>query len=263
MHTNRTKLMLMMAVVLALFASWIAYTWVQKRGGQAVAEAKVATETVVVANVEIPYGQKLEAPQLKVIEWPKNLVPEGAFKDIKTAEGKVASRTIFPDDIITAKRVADHLGGSHLAALIDDKKRAITVRVDDVIGVGGFLLPGNHVDVIGVRRITGSNEVIAKTVMKDVIVLAVDQEIKPDVDQPKVVRAVTLEMLPSSALKVVKAANEGKIHLLLRNPATKIVKKKTRTKKVVYRKPVKKQKKLTYNVNVIRGTERTNVKPKS
>jgi len=258
MHVNRTKVLLIAAMVLALVASWLAYSWVQKRGGQNIAADQVPTESVVVASVEIPHGTKIETGHLKIIKWPAELLPDGAFKTLEEVVDKIASRAIFPDDIITDKRVAESVDGSHLAALISSNKRAVTIRVDDVIGVGGFLLPGNHVDVIGVRKIRGSNEVKARTVMRDVIVLAVDQDITPEGDKPKIVRAVTLEMLPTSAVKVVKAANEGKIHLLLRNPTDKLVVSKGPVRKT--RKKVK-TKPASLNVNVIRGTSQSKVKP--
>jgi len=257
MHVNRTKILLIGAMVLALVASWLAYSWVQERAGVGeVAKEQVSTQSVAVASVEIPHGVQIEAAHLKTVIWPIDLLPEGAFKTIEEVVGKIATRVIYPEDIITNKRVANTVDGSHLAALISSNKRAVTIRVDDVIGVGGFLQPGNHVDVIGVRRIQGSTEVRARTVMRDVIVLAVDQDISPEGDKPKVVRAVTLEMLPTSAVKVIKAANEGKIHLLLRNPADKLVINKGPVKKrVVKKKPT------SPKVNVIRGTTRSKVKP--
>ena len=256
MHVNRTKILLIGAMALALVASWLAYSWVQERSGLAeTPKAEATTVSVVVANVEIPYGIKIEAAHLKTIKWPVNLVQKDTYKTIEEVVDKIATLTIFPEDIITTSRIADSADGSHLAALISPNKRAITVRVDDVIGVGGFLLPGNHVDVIGVRRITGTSEVRARTVMRDVVVLAVDQDIAPDGDKPKVVRAVTLEMLASSAVKVIKAANEGKIHLLLRNPADKFTQKKGPV--------IKKKKPASPNVNIIRGTTQSKVKPSS
>ncbi len=108
--------------------------------------------------------------------------------------------------------------------------------------------------------------------MKDVVVLAVDQDITPDDTKPKVVRAVTLEMYPNSALKVLKAANEGKIQLVLRNPADRFEKRKPPKKRIAKarpRKPAKKKlvmrkpKPKPLNVTVIRGTQVNNVQPKS
>lgn len=269
MHANRTKIMLVAALLLAMLASYMAYSWLQKRAGQAVAETEVPTQSIVVAAVEIPIGSKIDIAQLKLLSWPSELLPEGSYTIIEDVAGKIASRTIYPEDVITSKRVTDHAGGNNLAALISKNKRAITVRVDDVVGVGGFLMPGNRVDVIGVRPIPRTNRVETRTVMRDVVVLAVDQDISPDEVKPKVVRAVTLEMLPESTLKVMKAAHEGKIQLVLRNPSDKYeqappkkvakAKRKPRPapKKVVRAKP------KSLNVTVIRGTQVNKIKPKS
>ncbi len=256
MPVNRTKLLFFAAMILAGVASWLAYSWVQERtDGSLTAKEEITKTAVVIASIEIPHGAKITNEYLTTIEWPKDLVPEDAYLIVEDVVGKIATRAIFPEDIITKKRVSDSVDGSHLAALISPNKRAVTVRVDDVIGVGGFLQPGNHVDVIGVRRIPGKTQVIARTVMRDVIVLAVDQDFSAEGDKPKVVRAVTLEMFPTSAIKVIKAANEGKIHLLLRNPSDRLVLNKRTTA------PKKKAK--TLNVNIIRGTTRSNVKPTS
>lgn len=107
-------------------------------------------------------------------------------------------------------RVAEHLGGSTLASLIAPEKRAISVRVDDVVGVGGFLLPGNRVDVLATRQSDGSsNQAESTTILQNLRVLAVDQTAGTDKTQPVVVRAVTLEMSVKEAEVLVKAQSEG------------------------------------------------------
>jgi pilus assembly protein CpaB len=121
-------------------------------------------------------------------------------------------------DMVRQPRVAEHLGGSTLASLIDKSKRAVSVRVDDVVGVGGFLLPGNRVDVLATRRVGNGEESQARTILEDLRVLAVDQTASTDKTQPVVVRAVTLEMAPEEAEKLVKAMSEGQLQLALRNP---------------------------------------------
>ena len=251
--------MLLVALIFAATASFMSYSWLQKRAGGPVAEAK-PTKKVVAAGVQIPYGTTITLAQLKTVAWPADLLPEGSISNIKDVVGKVATRIIYPDDLITTKRVAQHVDGNQLAALIPKDMRAITIRVDDVVGVAGFLLPGNHVDVIGVRTLLRSRRVVTKTVMRDVIVLAVDQDISPDKSKPKVVRAVTLEMKPESTLKVMKAAAEGKIQLVLRNPEDRYVPPKRghyvarHVQKHIVRKPQK--------VTVIRGTDVADITPK-
>lgn len=265
MNANRTKIMMTFALLLAVFASYMAYSWLQKRAGQTIAEAEVPTQTIVVASVEIPIGMAIESAQLKTVSWPADLVPEDSFSKVEDVVGKISSRTIYAEDIISNKRVAETAGGNHLAALISKDNRAITVRVDDVVGLAGFLMPGNRVDVIGIRPIGNTRRVEASTVMKDVMVLAVDQDISPDEAKPKVVRAVTLEMLPESTLKVLKAANEGKIQLVLRNPADRyqIAKAEAPARPRPAPKKVEEPKAKPYQVTVIRGTQVDNVRPQS
>jgi pilus assembly protein CpaB len=114
--------------------------------------------------------------------------------------------------------LAEHLGGSTLASLIDKDKRAISVRVDDVVGVGGFLLPGNRVDVLATKKVGNNSNAVSETILEDLRVLAVDQTASTDKTQPVVVRAVTLEMTGEEAEILVKAQTEGKLQLALRNP---------------------------------------------
>jgi pilus assembly protein CpaB len=116
-------------------------------------------------------------------------------------------------------RLSEHLGGSTLASLIAPDKRAISVRVDDVVGVGGFLLPGNRVDVLATKHADGSsNNAVSRTILENLRVLAVDQTAGTDKTQPVVVRAVTLEMTAAEAETLVTAQTEGKLQLALRNP---------------------------------------------
>lgn len=133
--------------------------------------------------------------------------------------GKIATFDILRGDIVRGARLSEHLGGSTLASLIAPDKRAISVRVDDVVGVGGFLLPGNRVDVLATKQTNGSNNnAVSRTILENLRVLAVDQTAGTDKTQPVVVRAVTLEMTTTEAEALVTAQTEGKLQLALRNP---------------------------------------------
>ncbi len=263
MYARKTRFMLGGSILLAVVAAWLANSWVQGRSGDASNHVGMATTPVVVAAVEIPQGRKLEAVYLKTVDWPTELVPEGATTRMDDLKDKIAAHTIYAEDVITDQRVAVHLGGSHLAALIGKNKRAVAVRVDDVVGVAGFLLPGNHVDVIGIVHSPATGSVHARTVLRDVVVLAVDQDISPEDNKPKVVRAVTLELSPRGAVALAKASTEGKIQLALRNPADRPV-----TMPVSYKRAEPKARAVSANykpgkVTVIRGTEISQVHPKT
>src|SRR6185436_1674634 len=119
----------------------------------AVEAEKRAGAQVVVAAVDISFGQKITAEAVKTMGWPRDSVPEGAFHNTAEVVGKFANQKLVPGEAILNSRAVGEAGGSSLAALIEPGKRGVTVRVDDVIGVAGFLLPGNRVDVLATRNL--------------------------------------------------------------------------------------------------------------
>ncbi|PKL97374.1 MAG: Flp pilus assembly protein CpaB, partial [Gammaproteobacteria bacterium HGW-Gammaproteobacteria-9] len=199
---SRTFYLVLFSLLLGLGASWMANNWLNARLNAAPDDQQ---RNVVVATMEIPFGQAIEAQQVMVVRMPRGTVPDDAFDAVDQVSGKIATFSMLRGDIVRGARVAEHLGGSTLASLIAKDKRAVSVRVDDVVGVGGFLLPGNRVDVLATRRIGSGEETEAKTILQDLRVLAVDQTASTDKTQPVVVRAVTLEMAPDEAEALVKA----------------------------------------------------------
>ena len=213
----RGVLMLLISLVLAGFAAVSANKWMTSRLAAAGAEGELSG--VVAAATEIPFGTKIDATLIKMVELPPESVPQGAFRDPEAVVGRVAAFTLFPGEVLLDGRVVEHIGGSALAAVVAEGKRAISVRVDDVVGVAGFLLPGNRVDVIATRRKTGGERgTESRTLLENLKVLAVDQTTSPDKNEPVIVRAVTLEAEPAQAEEIVRAQDEGKVQLTLRNP---------------------------------------------
>jgi pilus assembly protein CpaB len=213
----RGVLMLLVSLVLAGFAAVSANKWMTNRLAAAGANSELSG--VVAAATEIPFGTKIDATLIKMIELPPQSVAQGAFKDPEAVVGRVAAVTLFPGEVLMEGRVVEHIGGSALAAVVAEGKRAITVRVDDVVGVAGFLLPGNRVDVIATRRRSGAERgTESRTLLENLRVLAVDQTTSPDKNEPVIVRAVTLETDPAQAEEIVGAQDEGKVQLTLRNP---------------------------------------------
>lgn len=211
---RRTLLMMCFALLLAAFAAWVANRWIQGK----IDSSQVTTVPIVVAAAELPYGTKLEASHVKVIDWPSKSVPDGTFSTTDKVINSVTLNKFYPGEVITDKRISQHLGGSTLSALITKKFRALSVRVDDVVGVAGFILPGNKVDVLATKVDKTINQANTKTLLQDIKVLAVDQEAGEDKDKPSIVKAVTLELTPEQAEKIVQAMQEGTIQLTLRNP---------------------------------------------
>ena len=216
-------------------AAMLADNWIQQRIAPS-PTAELQYEPIVIASMDIPFGQKIEAAHLKTIAWPTDNLPESTFTDIAAVEGRIANQKIAKGELILKQRVVEEVNGSTLSAILSPGMRAITVRVNDVIGVGGFLLPGNRVDVLASRK-DSNRRAHTHILLEDLKVLAVDQTASTDTDKPVVVRAVTLEIEPKQAEKLVQATQEGTVQLALRNPldeesvlakaAPKPVKKKT------------------------------------
>ena len=217
MFKKRGLLLVMLSVVIAAAAAWVANNYVlTKLAPAAAANSGVA---VVSAAMRIPYGTKLEARHIKMIEVPAGILPPGAIRDFKEVDGSIVKGDILEGEILLKDRIAGGGAGSSLASLVEPNKRAVTVRVNDVIGVAGFLLPGNYVDVLGTRLETGTQRrAVTETIIDMVKVLAVDQTASTDKNEPVVVRAVTLELDPKQAEVLVKWEEEGTIQLALRNP---------------------------------------------
>lgn len=217
MMKKRGFLLVALSLLMGVGAAWVANNWVQIVNGEiaAVNENEMA---VVVASMDIPYGTKITGRHLDTIMVPKNMVPGGAVLDAATIEGQVATIDVISGEMIMKSRLSEHGSGSTLAALIGENMRAITVRVDDVVGVAGFLLPGNYVDIIAIKVDRRSMTAKTETVLKKVRVLAVDQKARTDDSEPVVVRAVTLELLPNESEILSKSRAEGSIQLTLRNP---------------------------------------------
>ncbi|MBF7728651.1 Flp pilus assembly protein CpaB [Pseudomonas sp. N040] len=214
MH-SRTLVLIVLSLVFGLGAAFLANSWLSARLN---ASSDDNLQGVVVATTQIPFGQMIDTQHVSVVRMPKETVPDDAFDASEKVVGKIATFDILRGDIVRGARLAEHLGGSTLASLIAPQMRAISVRVDDVVGVAGFLLPGNRVDVLATKKIGTSNEAESKTILEDLRVLAVDQTAGTDKTQPVVVRAVTLEMSSAEAEILVKAQTEGKLQLALRNP---------------------------------------------
>lgn len=224
MTRGRAFRMLIVALVLGLGAAFLANTWLSERLAMRAASADVKYDSVVAAALEIKFGQVLDEAHVRLVQLPEGTAPAGTFNDIADVTGKIATQTIVPGEFIVEGRLTGHGGGSALAAVVPKGKRAVTVRVNDVIGVAGFLLPGNRVDVIASRK--NNKSARPKTLLQNVKVLAVDQTASSDKNDPVIVRAITLELSPKESEQLVGATSEGFVQMALRNPldTSKIVK---------------------------------------
>lgn len=190
-----------------------------------VSQSAVVASKVVVAAVDLELGSKLTPQMLSVIDWPQANTPTGTFSTQAELQDRVLKTSVQRGDTILASKLAPVGSAGGLSAVIADGKRAMTVRVNDVVGVAGFALPGNYVDIlVNAQQESGKgNETkqVTKTVLERVLVLAVAQEAGRDDTKPRLVNAVTLELSPAEAEKIDLARNVGTLSLVLRNQIDK------------------------------------------
>jgi pilus assembly protein CpaB len=257
MMKKRGLLLVAISLIMGIGAAWFANGWVQNRAGEGAENTNVVT--VMAAAIDIPYGTKVESRHVKAVQIPKEIKPQDSVENVESITGMVATSDVLSGEMLIRSRFVEHAQGSTLAALIGENMRAITLRVDDVVGVAGFLLPGNYVDVLATKKLRTSNKATTDTILKKIKVLAVDQTARTNESDPVLVRAVTLEMSPSQSEELTKARAEGTIQLTLRNPNDEdIVVAKKVVKKRVYRAPAP----STPKIEIIRGTSRNTQKTK-
>jgi len=211
--------LLLLALVLGLAAAVYAAGWVSRQGN-------IASSKVVVATVDIELGSKITPQMLTTADWPSGATPAGTFADIKDLQDRVVKVGVLRGEAILDGKLAPPGTKGGLSAVIAEGKRAMTVRVNDVVGVAGFALPGNYVDVMlntqqDAKTRSDESRQISKTVLEHVLVLAVAQEAGRDDTKPKVVSAVTLELSLEDSEKLDLARNVGTLSLVLRNQVDK------------------------------------------
>jgi len=218
MKNKRALVMMAVAILFGIAAVALAWKWLQ-------GQANANSNRVVVATTDVNRGQRLAPEMLKLVERPAKDVPKDAFTDTTTLTERVLKVNLQKGEVIAESKLAPAGTMGGLSALISEGKRAITVRVNDVIGVAGFALPGNYVDIIvhterdpaeGERANHGQLDV-SKIVLERILVLAVAQEVSRDETKPKVVNAVTLEVTPEQAENLDLARGVGTLSLALRN----------------------------------------------
>jgi pilus assembly protein CpaB len=213
----RTLIVMVVAVATAAVASFAVYRAVQR---MPVREVEVASMQVVVAAEALPVGTRLTEKHLKLAAWPSRNPVAGSFSEVAPLVDRGVVSAIGVNEPVTASKVASAAEGAGLPPIIPAGMRAISVRVNDVIGVAGFAVPGTHVDVV-VTVDNGQGEPMSRTVVSHVQVLTAgtkfDQEKSKD-GKPIPTSVVTLMVLPEDAERIALASNEGKITLALRNP---------------------------------------------
>jgi pilus assembly protein CpaB len=210
MKSTRAIVMILLSLLAGAAAVVMAARWV----GQQSAEN---TTSVIVATRDLDLGAPLNASMFQVVPWPSGALPTGSFKEQKLLEGRVVRSPIFKGEPILEPKLAPEGTKGGLTSIIAGGKRAISVKVNEIVGVAGFALPGSFVDIM-VNTMDGKDKAVSKIVLKRILVLAIAQEANRDETKPKVVSAVTLEVAPEEAEKIDLARSIGTLSLVLRNP---------------------------------------------
>ena len=258
-----TFVMVGFAVVFGLLAVFIARLWLDSQANQRAhndAEPKkIATQTIVVAAQPMRFGVEVKAEMLKEIEWPATTLPAGAFAKVGDLLGggrRLVLSPVEPNEPVLAVKITGPGERATLSALVRPGMKAVTVRVNDVEGVGGFVLPGDHVDVVLTRQID-KGSATAEIVLQNARVLAVDQSADQRAAKASVAKSVTLEVDTVDAQKIWLASSVGSLSLLLRK-AGETAENKTRkvTLKDLSSEVLGKDKGDTATVVVIRAAAR-------
>jgi pilus assembly protein CpaB len=222
----RVFIVLALAVTAGGVFAFGTYNYVQKVSTPGPVGPGMATQPVVVAVNDLDVGAEIKAEDIKVIKWPKDSVPAQAMSDPKEAIGRGVITPLIQNEPLLPSKLSSKEAGPGLPPAIPPGLRALSVRVNEVIGVAGYVLPGTRVDVLATVNPTGNgNDITSKVVLTNVQVLAAGTKIERDVEKGKAipVSVVTLLVAPEESERLTLAATEGKIQLALRNPLDKSI----------------------------------------
>jgi pilus assembly protein CpaB len=219
MNQNRMFLGLVVAIVIAFGLS----TYVYKQFKQVSNTRPVATGHIVVAASSLQLGTRVDANNLRLIAWPADEPIAGMFTRIEDCANRALITPVAANEPILDGKLAAKESGAGLPATIPQGMRALSVAVNDVVGVAGFVMPGTMVDVLVTGKVSsggqsGSEQSVTRTILENVRVLAAGQKIEQDREgKPQTVPVITLLVSPEDAGKLAMASTEGKIQLALRN----------------------------------------------
>jgi pilus assembly protein CpaB len=217
----RNRIFAVLAIAV-LAGGGLAYgTYNMMQSGQQVKAVPVPTQPVVVASADLTLGAELKAEHLKVLSFPAGQAPEGSFAQPQELVGRGLIVSVVKHEPILPSKLASKEAGAGLPPVIPEGMRAVSVRVNEVIGVAGYVLPGTHVDVIATASPTQqTTDTTSKVVLANVLVLTAGTRMEQDQKdgKPIQVTVVTMAVTPEQAELLALASTEGKIQLALRNP---------------------------------------------
>lgn len=209
MRNTRPLLVIGLSLLIGAIAVGLAIRWIGQR-------TEVATIKVVVAARDLPFGTQLQEGMLTVMDWPKSSHVKDPISDPKLIYQRVINMAIMRGEPVLSSKLAAVGEKGGLSALLHEGTRAVTVKVNEIVGVAGFALPGNYVDVM-VHVNDRSEKPISKIVLERILVLALAQDASTSETKPRVVNAVTLEVTPQQAEQIDLARSVGSLSLVLRS----------------------------------------------
>lgn len=221
MNRIRVFTVFVLAVTAGSAFAFATYRYIQQAPSRVEA---LPTRPVIVAAVNLQLGAELRPEDVRIVEWPASSVPADAFGTAQEVLGRGLIQSVVQHEPILNSKLASKEAGAGLPPVIPPGMRALSVRVNDVVGVAGYVLPGTRVDVVAtVTPTKEQTDVTSKVVLTNVQVLAAGTKIERDTDggKPMAVSVVTLLVDPSEAERLTLASTEGKIQLALRNPLDK------------------------------------------
>ena len=212
---NRFAVVALASLALACAIALVSYKVVAASDSK---PAPVATRNVVIANADLPMGARIKPEDVRLKALPRDVVPANSFEKADTVKDRVVTSAILKDEPLVESRLAPPGSGPGLAPMIPAGYRAVSVRVNDVIGVAGFIQPGMRVDVLASGRLPNSDDSVTRTVLQNVVVLSAGQVLQPE-PKGQVINAqvVTLQVRPEEAEILALTSGEGRIQLVLRN----------------------------------------------
>ncbi|WP_026039538.1 Flp pilus assembly protein CpaB [Limnohabitans sp. Rim28] len=200
---------LLLALALGLAAAAYAASWLQQ-------QASANTFQVIVAERDLTMGTRLQPDMLQTLDWPKAAAIQGPLTTLDQAVGRVIRTPLLRGEPLLHSKLAPMGEKGGLSSVLAPGQRAVTVKVNEIMGVAGFALPGNYVDVM-VNTPDGENQPVSKIVIERIQVLAVAQDASTNESKPRVVNAVTLQVSPQQAEQIDLARSVGTLSLVLRS----------------------------------------------
>ena len=213
---NRTRMIILAVIALVLSAgvTYLAYRLIAPR-----LQNQQEMTNIVVTTAACPPGTRLTEKEVTLASWPKTTAPVGSFTELSSVIGRGVIVQMFPSEPVLESKLAPREAGAGMAVAIPDGMRAVSIQVNDVIGVAGFIQPGSRVDLILTGIPKPGMETASKIVMENLQILATGQNVQQDVNgKPQNVPVVTLLVTPEQAEIITLAVGDGPIRLALRNP---------------------------------------------